>query len=288
MKKYEIFYDKKAKCKRLNVYGAWSPSYVELMRENKIASLLIRLSVGWDDKGVSFLPDLKWLKGLYIQSITTTDFSVIDELTDLRVLSLETPKAKKGPHFPSLTKLEHLLVDWRPCFSSLHECKDLRYLHIDKYKGKDLSSFREQPFLQELLLINGSLNSLEGSSNFPDLKNLTLYQLTKLTSIGAVRDCRNLKLAVIEACKKVEDLESLLSLSLLEVLVLERTHNIKSIKGISKLNKLKKLRLCDMAVEDGDMSELVGLKKRGVDIFFSNKKHYSPTHKEICPEFYSW
>ncbi len=261
----------------LNLLGAWCSEIAQVMVKENISSLLLKRSIGWCDSDLSFLSDVPYIRKLCLFAGDLLDLSLLNNLTQLDTLYLECPAAKIGPDFSALTRLKDLRVDWKPCYMSLFENENISYLHIQGFKEQDLRHLAQLTFLNDLVLIGGSINSLDGIQSLTKLSTVMLYQCTKLQSIGDIVNCNTLTEVRIESCKKITDMEKLLELTFIESLVLERSVNIKTIKGIGQFDKLRKLRVCDTSIVDGDMSELLVLKD--VDIFFSNKKHYS--HKLI-------
>ena len=88
-------------------------------------------------------------------------------------------------------------------------------MRIDYFKENDLSNFSIFPKLEKLDLVMGSITSLKGIENFPNLKDVMIYRCTKLTDISELEHLVLTNIE-IESCKKIDNLEILFNVNSLE------------------------------------------------------------------------
>lgn len=116
------------------------------------------------------------------------------------------------------------------------------------------------------------MSSLNGSGNFKELKRVELDSISKLQSLGELRNnASTLKELKIEACKNIKDFGVLTELTNLEKLSIVNCGELPSLRFIQNLPNLKFLVFLRTNILDGDLSYC-----KGIDyVAFDNKKHYS-------------
>jgi hypothetical protein len=227
--------------------------------------------MGWRRQGLEFLHEFPNVSEVIVSDDGVEDLSALSGLKSLEKLMLECPQARIGPDFGTLPSLRDVRVDWRECYSSLVCNPMIEFLLLDRYSGTDLLDLKLPSLNTFRLLRAARMKSLDGISRMSELIHLDVYRCPKLQIIGDIAATPIQSLAM-EACKSVADLDCVFGIKSLTSITIERCGDIASISGVSRL-PLKRLRLVDVSIADGDVSELLALKN--VDLFFTNKRHYS-------------
>lgn len=272
-KKYEIVNDENFG-KRLNIHSSVDCEIISAIKDNKIQSILLSCSLGWPAGNIDFINEIKDIKGIGLYDNLIQDLSPLENLKDLEVMYLECPKVKKSCEFDSFNKLRDLRIDWKPCYSSLFKTNKLKTLVINNLSVNDLTDLVFNESLTRLDLIKSRITSIDGIENLINLQALSLYGCSKLLRIDSISELE-LERLEIKSCKKIETLDPVLSVTSLVEVNMDRCGSFSSDKDVNKLSSLKKFSLGDVYFEDGTLVVLPSLK--GVDLWVTNKKHY--THK---------
>lgn len=124
--------------------------------------------------------------------------------------------------------------------------------------------------------------TLEGISGLVQVRDMAINGLKKLESIGNLYQCHTLQELTFENCKIPNDISMLNSLASLEKLIFDDCKDIESLAFVKELPKLKYLSFDgNTKVVDGNLDFLKKLSDSGVEIYFSDRKHYSIKCKDL-------
>lgn len=243
---------------------------INLFKHQLIDGVHIHTDGGFTEKSLDCLYALEGLKAVNIQRLPDLELNVLENIPQLEFLGID--ETKNTLHFDRLKNLKLLSISWHKNLFKNAELSNLASLSLWKYKSKanDLTDFPKFNLLQELELVQSTITSLNGISNFQKLNKIGLHYLSKLERLGPL-NLPALKTFRSDHCKKKIDHEQLGTCLNLEDLKLHRSGSIKSVQFIKNLRKLKSFRFMDTDILDGDLTPLLGLD----DVYFTEKKHFS-------------
>ena len=259
---------------------SWSTPFLELVARHNIKIIRLNERVGWHDSDVSFLAEIPGIHGVDILSDNVTDVSSIFDLSELKTLSLYC-KAKAAGDFANLKKLQRVSLGWRGVYTSVFGLDYLVRINILGFPDKDLSRWKRNRWLKELLLESDNLESVAGAERFPEVRWLDLSRCRVLSSLDAATSSTSIRKLSIKRCPRLRDLSPVSHLSELRELEIADCCNILSLAPICQCKKLGSLEISGTTtVLDGDMSclkTLPNLKR----VLLVHKKHYSHTADEL-------
>ena len=224
---------------------------------------------------LSFLEDFPLLLYLEVADVKRVNTRQLDCLGNLRGLRLESPGA--GIDFACFPNLEIYSGDWHVDNNNLKTCRDLRRLHLWHFSPRslDLSVLRGMPRLEELKLIQTTINSLSGVETLEDLRFLKVAYAPKLESLDAFlgHDLQVRELT-LEKTKKIESYDPILSLSYLRLLRLSDCPPMQNLKWIVGMKRLDFFAFVDTDVKDGDLSPLLSLPELRY-VGTADRRHYN-------------
>lgn len=131
--------------------------------------------------------------------------------------------------------------------------------------------------LEQLSILNSTIEDLKGISQLHQLFFLRLGNLKKVKSLVEIKNLTHLEELEIQRCKEIDNISSLFSLANLKKLSLIDLGNINTIRGIESLYNLQTFIFYGTTnIIDGDLLPITNLKKLE-KISYQNRKHY--THK---------
>lgn len=269
--KYEIMDSEQEIGRVLILKDSWSDSYINIIKRENIAILRLSHSMGFKNTDLSFLNGLKNLKGVEIYHWDIEDITVLENLPDLELISIQC-SLKNNIDFSLFSNLKILKITWNNKMLNLDKCHNLEYLNIDKYPCEDLLFFKQLVNLKRLYLTGKKLLSLSGIEYFPLLEYLDLYACTKLLTLNNIEKCQSLENVEIEACNKIENIKPIGQLKNLKIFHFV-IKEIDSLSPIENCTALEKLIFYDTKVLDGDLrfiKKLPNLK----DAAFQKRRHY--------------
>jgi len=253
---------------------------LEFMIREKIEQIEINMSLGFDDDNISFLRNFLFIKGLTIIHWLIEDIQPIHYLNKLENLSVNT-YCKSEINFSNFPNLINCTLEWRPKAKSLFNCMSLKNLFLNRYLGKDTSPFATLNNLEQLSILNSSIENLQGLSNLNKLKSLGLHNVRKLTSLDGIQALTELQDLAFTGCRKVRSLEQVQTLYNLIKLDFSSNGNIDSIKSVQVLKNLQKIWFYESTnVIDGDLFPLLELEHLQ-RVAFMDRDHYSHKRLEI-------
>ncbi len=253
--------------------------YIKYIRENEYYYIALNDSWGLREKSLEFLDGLELkIKGLSFNTLDCRKFNLshVNKFKNLKYLSLPD-ELNFELDLLSFPKLEELTFTYSKQIVNHNRLQSLKVLGIWSYKpqSNDLTSLSNSNELNEIILIQPSIDSLAGLEKFKELKVLNLYgikKLEKLDSLGKI----NIKELEIENLKKIQDYTYLQKLKYLEKLIIINSAPIKTLSFLSKMN-LKHFSFINTDIIDGDLSYCFGINFVG----FIDKRHYSHKNSDF-------
>jgi hypothetical protein len=203
------------------------------------------------------------------------DIGPVGALRQLKSLVLPTPEPLALAQF---VDLQEFIGVWHPKLD-LVGCNSLKHLRLREFKSKnaDLSGFPALPSLRDLGIVQSSLASLKGISQFGALRRLELAYLTKLETLDGIDGVRSLERLECEKCRKLKRHEMVQQLKHLRVLRFFDCGVISNLKFIAQMPALEEFRFVKTEISDGDLTPLLRLKSVG----FLAKKGYSHSPEQM-------
>ena len=263
----------------LIIKSSWSNRYLDIVAKHKIGT--IRLSEpGWPDSDLSFLLKIPRLQGVDVLSDKVTDVSPVFQLRELKTLSLYC-KAKVAGDFANFENLQDVGLGWRNVYHSIYALDALDRMHLLEFPDHDLTNWKRNEHLMELLLESKQLESLAGIERFPKLNRLGLHQCRNLKSLDPISSSTSMKRLRFSRCPGIHDLSPVAHLTELRELEIEDCHEIQSLTPIAGCKKLERLQVAgNTTIIDGDFSSLFRLRKLK-EVLIRNRKHYSHSDTEL-------
>lgn len=257
----------------------------KVIQEKKLGGLRI-FSLLKNEKldGINFLEEYSFLEKLDITSSADFNFSPIKKLTNLRKLSINV-EGSSEIDLGSLTYLEYLSIKWRKKIKGLDSCTSLSSLCLIEYKEPDLMKISGTNLI-DLRIKTASIESLNGLQGMVNLRQLSVGNCKKLTSVEAANDLPKLQELVFEKCPGIKDYESITNLPSLDRLSLIDCGRIESIKFIDKYPMLSSLSLLgNTVINDGDLQPA----RRVKSVEHKHYRHYNiiiknPSYQTIIKE----
>lgn len=129
--------------------------------------------------------------------------------------------------FSAFPKLTNCWFEWIKGSDSLFDCRGLKSLGVNSYKGKSSGPFANLNQLEKFSLLNSSVEDLKGIFRLTKLKSIRIARLHKLTSLSGIKALENLEALEIATCKGIDSFTEVFSLSKLKTLFLLNTAILK-------------------------------------------------------------
>ena len=267
--------------RRLVLRSEWHDDFLAYMIQEGIKSLTLNYALGFQGNTIDFLSRLPFLESLHLLVYDFRDISVIETLHSLRDLNIGS-RDNTSLDFLQFPELEKCGLNWRKNSETLFQCKQLKWLFIDKYSAKDTAGFSNLAKLEHLDLASSLLDDLQGLGALKELKMLGLYNLRWIASLRGLETLINLEELYIESCRNLTSIEEICCLSQLKVLTFNNCGDIASLKPITALHHLRKVSFAESTnILDGDLLPIAQLD-HPLLVMFKNRKHYSH-RREIFP-----
>jgi hypothetical protein len=258
----------------------WQPGTEKLLLKNEIVELELNDAKGWHGNDILFLKLLPNLKAFTIIDLKISSVEPIHYLHELRKLEVIT-YCQTNIDSKSFPMLEDCALEWRSGASSLFACKTLRSFYVNRYNGKDTKNFSSLTNLENLSILNSTIESLRGIGNLKRLRALRLGNLKRLSSLSGINELINLEELDIQKCKKIDSLEDLGQMPRLKKIFLNDMGTINSFAPLAKIETLESVLFYGSTnVVDGDISPLMSLKHLS-KISFQNRRHYSHRREDF-------
>jgi hypothetical protein len=251
----------------------YTPEIVSKIIEEKKLNGLRVFSVLKNDRleSISFLKDYTFLEQLDITGVTDFEFSFLQELTNLKRLSISI-EGKNEIDLSELRNLEYLSIQWRSKIKGLENCVNLNHLCLIDFKENDLTKIASLSKLKELRIKTSSIQTLNGLNNLKELELVSIGNCKKLASISSIDSLLHLKYLEFNICPKIKIFSSLNNLPNLETLILSDCNKIDSIEFIKKFPLLSSLGLLgNTDIIDSNLLPAKNLKS----VTYKHRSHYN-------------
>lgn len=264
--------------------STWSQELTTYVLDHGILELELNNGKGWQGGDVLFLANMPQLLSLEIIDFKLSSVMPVHMLRDLKRLKIFT-YCKTPIDFRRFASLEHCSFEWRAKSNSLFECRSLRDLFINRYKGADAIPFSNLINLESLAILNAPFQTIEGLTGLSRLRSLRLGNLKKLGSLSGVENLTALEELDINTCRGISSVEPIGALLNLKILRLNNVGDILSLKPLDSLNGLEAVSFYESTnILDGDLSPLAN-QKRLTKIAFRNRHHYSLRREDFWNKF---
>lgn len=226
--------------------------YLEYIDEKQIKSVYL-CNLYFRDEKIDFLEKVDYIEKLIITSTGIKDFSVLQRLKNLKVLSIDEPET-----IVDLSGMDNLLdlgITMNKYVKGVSLLKNLKVLRIYKFnpKSKDCMELSGLVSLEELKITGSNIESFRGLNSLVHLKKLELTYLRKMQYIDElITLSSSLRILEFDCCKKLINHEYVSCLSNLEKLVFNECGEMSSIQFITQLKGLKSFIFMKTKVSDGN------------------------------------
>jgi hypothetical protein len=217
----------------------------------------------------------------FVDEIHIIDSNILDisfiykfpNVVNLNIQNLDKTKID----FSCFEKLEKLFLTWRGGIINLFDKKSLISLKLDRFKEKLLEV---DLLIEELWIINSSVENLFSLSKLNNLKTLRLANLRNLEDSLWLKELKNLEDLSLDSCKKMSHaiLDNISGLYNLKKLFFSKAGNIPTLKPIESLGNLEIVGFIENSkIVDGDLmplSKLPNLKEihpKGLDVLLQKQ-----------------
>lgn len=266
---------------RASLQSEWTPDTAAYLAKRDVVELELNMAKGWRaGTDLSFLSEVPFLRSFEIFDFLIKDISPIHVLGNLRRLGITT-YCSTAIDFSKFPHLESCGLEWRPKAASLFASTTLKYLFINRYKGRDTESFSTLVNLESLKLLNSPVTNLHGFRTLKKIRTLRLANLRKLLSLEGIEGLISLEELIVDTCRGISTISELGALTNLRFINLDNDDAIESLKPLRTLDNLERVGFTmSTEIVDGDMTVLLGLKNLKM-VGFRNRKHYTHTREEL-------
>lgn len=225
----------------LRFYGQYREGDINWHLLRDIERLQVDLWETGDLHQLQYLPKLKEL-GILKQVKSKVSLKVLSTLPDLEVLSTSISK--------DVGSISHL--------------KKLRFLSFREIKTKNLDFLQELPFLTDLWLSLGSIDSFEGIGNNTSLRNLRIHQVRGFNSRQAdlmLTKGQRLNALALENLKHLTDLDFTRHLSSLRYLRLDGIKNVITYMPLENSHSIEKITTYNSKPQDESILPIRNIKQ---------------------------
>jgi len=270
--------------RRAVITSAWSDGMAKYLKEHDVVELELNHAKGWRGSDLSFLSELSYLKSFNILELRPSiqNIDPIHFLHELRYLGVTT-YCSTEIRFSEFPKLEDCGLEWGTRKAqSLFDCKSLKKLFVNRYKGKDIEPFTRLTELESLTIYTAPIVSLQGIEPLHKLRRLSIALFRKLASLAGIQGLTQLEELHISTCRSFHSIVEVSCLTHLRKLILANCGDIDSFKPLEKLSNLEEVIFYESTnVIDGDLLPLMQLKKLS-SVTFQNRRHYSHRREEFA------
>jgi Leucine-rich repeat (LRR) protein len=137
--------------------------------------------------------------------------------------------------FDELKALKVLEVTYDKKHASWRQNSGIIDLKLHGFKEQDLTGLSEMKALRRLVLVGGSIKSLDGIENLPNLEILHVVKTQQLLSLDTLTKTKRLRCLVFEAYKKVKKMDFLSSMKTLTWLGFDEVESVRFITALPNL-----------------------------------------------------
>ncbi len=262
------------------IKNQWQEAFLEQLLSKGVVEIELNDGKGWSGDNVGFIKSFPNLEALTIIDLSIKSIDSIHCLKELKYLTLIT-YCENSIDFHCFPKLVECSFEWIKGSSSIFELPNIQKLFINRYNEKSSENFSRLVKLEELSILNSTIENLKGISFLTHLKFLRIGNLRKLTSLQGLENLLELEVLKIQGCKRIFTVYEVFSLTGLRNLQFLDLGEIESIKGIENLSKLEGFWFYDSTnIVDGDISPILELKKLK-KTSFQNRRHYTNKREDF-------
>jgi hypothetical protein len=266
--------------RRAVITSSWSGGMTKYLVDNRVVELELNDGKGWRGADLSFLAELQELQSFKIIDFKISSVEPIHFLRQLRALEVIT-YCKSEIRFSTFPRLVECGLEWRAKALSLFDCAPLKKLFVNRYDGKNVTSFAKLTNLASLAILNAPIEELRGLGALTKLRSLRLANLKRLKSLAGIEGLVNLEELEIHTCRSIGSIEEIGSLSRLRKLHLNNDGDIESLRPLRKLAGLESVLFYESTnIVDGDLSPLL-LQNKLTNVSFQNRRHYNHRREEF-------
>ena len=200
----------------------------------------------WRD--LSFLKYFKTLQRLHIALYDLDDITGLSEVPWLRELTFGETRKKFSLRFvaawPRLKRL--FLIKHKTDLHCIRGLTELENLGLSGYTLPDLSLLLPLVKLRKLSLSLGGTRNLAALAQLPELEDLRLMRITKLSDLGILADLVGLKALELIWMRNVTSLPSLTGLERLDEVTLDTMKGLTDLSPLAAAPALRRLVVGDM------------------------------------------
>lgn len=246
--------------------------------------IAVSADMGYRLDDIDFLRSYPDLKGVVLPDAAGMDLSALEGLSKLEFLSVAGSSQSIDLRLYPL--LQQAWLEWHDGIRLPEEGGVLRVLALHQFRPKsgDLKGLPVLPLLENLSLINSTIQSLEGLGKHRGLRRFEVSYGAKLRSLDGLLPLANqLRVLEFQRCPCIRDYQRLGQMTSLEVLLLNSCARIPSIEFVTAMRSLRELRFVGTDVVDGDMVPLMTHCTLRT-ITFTAKRHFSHRPREVQAE----
>ena len=200
----------------------------------------------WRD--LSFLKYFKTLQRLHIALYDLDDITGLSDVPWLRELTFGETRKKFSLRFvaawPRLKRL--FLIKHKTDLHCIRGLTELENLGLSGYTLPDLSLLLPLVKLRKLSLSLGGTRNLAALAQLPELEDLRLMRITKLSDLGILADLVGLKALELIWMRNVTSLPSLIGLERLDEVTLDTMKGLTDLSPLAAAPALRRLVVGDM------------------------------------------
>lgn len=270
---------------KATVRGELTREDVVQMRRFGTQDLDLNYARGWIPTDLAFLRQLPWLKRLSVCDYSLRDLEPVHELADLRSLHIRgfVDAPVRADAFPNLAECG--IDPWRTGSEGVFDCTGLRRLYMGSYSGRTSEPFGNLVNLEELFLLECSLEEVEHFASLKRVSRAKITHLRNLKSLDGIQGMTSLDDLELGPARQVTSIEPVSHLPKIRRINLE-VGKVPSISCLREAPSLVHVVLDPTVVEDGDMSVLLDLPNLLL-ASYTEKSHYKPRKKDLKKAFAS-
>ena len=252
---------------------SWDSSYIAAIKKHDVRIIRLSEYSGWPDSDVAFLSELPFMEGVEIISDRVTDIRPIESMRRLLTVSLTCP-ARRAIDLSRFGQLEAIFLCWQNAYRSIFCLNAFKRINIVDYPERDLTIWKEDDRLRELLLQSKNLESLAGMESFKNIRRLDLFRCRKLNSLKSVASASGIRKLELDQCSGISDISEISKLTELREIIIQNCGEIKSIAPLRACRNLEILQMGgSTTIKDGEIGVLATLPKLK-RVLLAHRKHY--------------
>ena len=255
-------------------------AHVDLINKYKLEKAFI---IAEDIEFIQECPSLKYIKIVPSDNAGNNfDYSPLYNMPQIKWLSCPTVygerfKLSTSIDYSRINGIESIGVSGKGYYN-YNQLQTVKSLGISGYKESDLTNMFSSPVLDDLMIIQCGIKTLDGLQRAKNMQCMFLYYNRSLKDISALRTVKHsIRALEIENCPKIEDFSVLGELENLEYLKLWGGNSLPSLDFIKSMKNLKTFEFT-MNVLDGDLTPCKNLSYART---LRDRRHYNLKDKDL-------